>query len=149
MGDYDFDLSALGCSPAFKRLSSQRVGSSSSDSSDKRSSKGCSTGSIFNQVKVSQGSPGGGPISDPRLARLKGAIDDNATSAFTLNSLAEVSREVQQANIIASTASVNEVEAAVRLGEELRKRSVDSDNSAIDERAEMLSLVSVERLLRS
>ena len=149
MGDYDFDPSASRRSPAFKRLSSQKAGSSRADPCDKRSSKGSSRGSIFNQVQVSKSSPRRDPNADPRLARLEDAVDDNETSTFTLYSLSEASREIQEANMSASAASVKEVEAAVRLAEELRQRIVDNDQSATEAQAEKLSLATVERLLRS
>ncbi len=149
MGDYDFDPSAARRSPAFKRLSSQKAGSSRADPPSKRSSAGSPRGSIFNQVQVSKSSPRRDPISDPRLARLEDAVDDNETSALTLYSLSDASREILEANIGASAASVKEVEAAVRLAEELRQRIVDNDQSATEAQAEKLSLATVERLLRS
>jgi hypothetical protein len=109
---------------------------------------GSSRSSIFNQVQVSKSSPQRALISDPRLARLGDAVDDNETSAFTLYSLSEASREIQEANLSASAASVKEVEAAVRLAEELRQRIVDNDQSATEAQSEKLSLATVERLLR-
>jgi hypothetical protein len=149
MGDYDFDPSAFRRSPAFRRLSSQKAGNSRADPIDKRFSIGSSRNSIFNQVQVSKSSPRREPISDPRLARLEDAVDDNQTSTFTLCSLSEASREIQEANISASAASVKEVEAAVRLAEELQQRIVVNDRSATEAQAEKLSVATVERLLRS
>ena len=149
MGDYDFDPSAARRSPAFKRLASKIAGSSRADPSGKGSSKGYSRGSIFNQVRVSKNSSRGDSISDPRLARLEDAVDDNKSSTSTLYSLSEASREIIEANISASAASVKEVEAAVGLAEELRRRIVDNDQSATEAQAEKLSLATVERLLRS
>jgi len=148
MGDYDFDPSASRRSPPFKRLSSQ-AGSARAGTSDERSLRGSSGGSIFNQVQVSKVSPRRDAIPDPRLARLGDAVDDNVASAFTLYSLSEASREIQEANLSASAASVKEVEAAARLAEELRQRIVDNDRSATEAQAEKLSLATVERLLRS
>jgi hypothetical protein len=66
-----------------------------------------------------------------------------------LYSLSEASREIKEANFAASAASVKEVEAAVRLAEELRQRIVDNDRSATEAQAEKLSVATVERLLRS
>jgi len=149
MGDYDFDPSASRRSPPFKRLSSQKAGSARADRCDERSLRGSSRASIFNQVQVSKSSPRRDAIPDPRLARLEDAVDDNEASAFTLYSLSEASREIQEANLSASAASVKEVEAAVRLAEELRQRIVDNDQSATEAQAEKLSLATVERLLRS
>ena len=149
MGNYDFDLSASRRSPAFKRLSSLKAASSSVDSPGKRSSMGSSRDSIFNQVQVTKSFPQGRSADDPRLARLKDAVDDNSKSTFALNSLSEVSREVQEANIGASAASVRDVDAAARLAEELQRRIVDDDLSAREAQAEMLNLVTGDRLLRS
>jgi hypothetical protein len=149
MGNYDFDPSASRRSPAFKRLASQKAGSSSADPPGNRSSIGSSRGSIFKQVQVSKSAPWRESTSDPRLARLEGAADDNSASASTLYALCETSQEVQEANIGASAASLKEVEAAVRLAEELRKRIVDNDQTASEAHAEKLSKATVERLLRS
>jgi hypothetical protein len=149
MGDYDFDPSASRRSPPFKRLSSQKAEGARAGTCDERSLRGSSRVSIFNQVQVSKSSPPRGAISDPRLARLEDAVGDNEASAFTLYSLSEASREIQEANLSASAASVKEVEAAVRLAEELRQRIVDNDQSATEAQAEKLSLATVERLLRS
>jgi hypothetical protein len=110
---------------------------------------GSSRGSIFNQVQVTKSFPQGRSADDPRLARLKDAVDDNSKSTFALNSLSEVSREVQEANIGASAASVRDVDAAARLAEELQRRIVDDDLSAREAQAEMLNLVTGDRLLRS
>ena len=80
---------------------------------------------------------------------LEGAVDDNKASAFTLYSLSDASREIRDANLGASAASVKEVEAAVRLAEELGRRIVDNDHAATEAQAEKLSVATVERLLRS
>ncbi|MEN9846166.1 MAG: hypothetical protein RIS36_1313 [Pseudomonadota bacterium] len=88
-------------------------------------------------------------MPDSRLARLEDAVDDNKTSSFTLYTLSEASREIQESNISASAASVKEVEAAVRLAEELRQRIVGNDPSANEAQAEKLSLAMVERRLQS
>ena len=149
MGDYDFDRLAARRFPVIKRLSSLKAGSSRADYSSKGASIGASSGSIFNQVKASKSTPRREPVSDPRLARLADAVDDNETSAFTLYSLSDASREIQEANVSASAASMKEVEAAVRLAEELRQRIVESEQSATEAQAEKLSLATVERLLRS
>jgi hypothetical protein len=149
MGNYDFDPSAFRRSPAFKRLSSKKAASPSADSPGKRFSMGSSRSSIFNQVQVAKSFPQGRSADDPRLARLKDAVDDNSRSTFALNSLSEVSREVQEANIGASAASVRDVDAAARLAEELQRRIVDNDLSAREAPAEMLNLTTVDRLLRS
>ena len=44
---------------------------------------------------------------------------------------------------------MKEVEAAVRLAEELGRRIVDNDHAATEAQAEKLSVATVERLLRS
>lgn len=148
MGDYDKDPSASRNSPAFKRLSSRKCGVSRADPPGKRSSLGSARSSIFKQVQVStSGSRKGG--GEPRLNGLQGAVEDNNASAFTLYSLSDASREVRDANIGASAASVKEVEAAVRLAEELGRRIVDNDQAATEAQAEKLSVSTVERLLRS
>jgi hypothetical protein len=110
---------------------------------------GSSRGSIFNQVQVTKRSPQGCSADNPRLARLKDAVDDNAKSTFALNSLADVSREVQEANIGASAVSVRDVDAAARLAEELQRRIVGDDLSAREAQAEMLNLSTADRLQRS
>lgn len=148
MGDYDNDPSASRNSHAFKRLSSRKCGVSRADPSSKRSSLGSARSSIFNQVQVSTSGPRTAG-SDPRFIGLEGAVSDNKKSAVTLYSLSEASREVRDANIGASAASVKEVEAAVRLAEELGKRIVDDDQAATEAQAEKLSVSTVERLLRS
>lgn len=147
MGDYDKDPSARR-NPAFKRLSSQKSGISNADSLGKRSSIGSSRVSIFNQVQVSTTASRRGR-GDPRLSGLQEAVDDNKSSAFTLYSLSDASREVRDANIGASAASVKEVEAAARLAEELHERIVDNNKTAKEAQAEKLSVSTVERLLRS
>lgn len=147
MGDYEFGPSASRRLAAFKRLASQNPGSSRPDSGGKRSPIGSQTGSIFNQVQVARGSPRRDTMPDSSLARLEDAVDDNKTSSFTLYTLSEASREIQESNISASAASVKEVEAAVRLAEELRQRIVGNDGSANEAQAEKLSLAMVERRL--
>lgn len=148
MGEYDNDPSASRKSSAFKRLTSGNAGVSSADPPSKRSSLGSSRNSIFNQVQISSSAKrqGGG---EPRLAGLEGAVDANKASAFTLYSLSDASREIRDANLGASAASVKEVEAAVRLAEELGRRIVDNDQAATEAQAENLSVATVERLLRS
>jgi len=148
MGDYDNDPSASRHHPAFKRLSSTKSGGSSADVKGKRSSSGSPRGSIFNQVQVSVTATRRGK-GDPRLTGLKDAVEDNNATAFTLYSLSDASREVRDANIGASAASVKEVEAAARLAEELGKRIVDNDQAATEAQAEKLTVAAVERLLRS
>ncbi len=148
MGDYDNDPSASRFSPAFKRLSSRKTGISSVDPPSKRASIGSSRSSIFNQVQVSTSASRRGR-GDPRLSGLQDAVDDNKASAFTLYSLSDASREVRDANLGASAASVKEVEAAARLAEELRQRIVDNDQAATEAQAEKLTVATVERLLRS
>ena len=148
MGDYGNDPSASRKSPAFKRLTSGNAGVSSADPPSKRSSLGSSRNSIFNQVQVSSSAKRQGGC-EPPLAGLEGAVDDNKASAFTLYSLSDASREIRDANLGASAASVKEVEAAVRLAEELGRRIVDNDQAATEAQAEKLSVATVERLLRS
>jgi len=149
MGNFDFDPSASRRSSAFKRLCSLKAAGSGADPQRKRSSRESSRGSIFNQVQVSMSSPRGDATSDPRLARLEDAVGDNATSAFTLYALSQASREIQESNLGASGASVKEVEAAVRLAEDLRQRIVENDPLAREAQTERLGLASVDRLLRS
>ncbi|MEY4669771.1 MAG: hypothetical protein RL518_2470 [Pseudomonadota bacterium] len=149
MGNNDFDPSASRRSPAFKRLSSTKAASQSVDPSDNRSSKGSLRASIFNQVQVSKSSPKGEAYFDSKLARLGDAADSNIASAATLHSLFDTSREIQDANISASAASVKEVDAAVRLAEELRERIVENERTAGDAHAQRLNRATVERLLRS
>lgn len=148
MGDYDNDPSASRKCPAFKRLTSGNAGVSSADPSSKRSSLGSSRGSIFNQVQMISSAKRQG-VCEPRLAGLEDAVDDNKASAFTFYSLSDASREIRDANLGASAASVKEVEAAARLAEELGKRIVDNDQAATEAQAEKLSIATVERLLRS
>jgi hypothetical protein len=83
------------------------------------------------------------------LFGLDGAVEDNKNSTVTLYALSDASREVRDAIVGASAASVKEVEAAVRLAEELKKRIVDNDQAATEAQAEKLSISTVERLLRS
>jgi hypothetical protein len=83
------------------------------------------------------------------LFGLSGAVEDNKASTATLYALSDASREVRDAIVGASAASVKEVEAAVRLAEELKKRIVDNDQAATEAQAEKLSVSTVERLLRS
>ena len=80
---------------------------------------------------------------------LNGAVEDNKNSTVTLYALSDASREVRDAIGGASAASVKEVEAAVRLAEELKRRIVDNDQAATEAQAEKLSVSTVERLLRS
>jgi len=148
MGDYDNDPSAARKWPAFKRLTSGNAGVSSIEPASKRSSLGFSRNSIFNQVQVSSTAKRQ-ECCEPRLAGLEGAVDDIKASAFTLYSLSDASREVRDANLGASAASVKEVEAAVKLAEELGRRIVDNDQAATEAQAEKLSVATVERLLRS
>jgi hypothetical protein len=148
MGDYDNDPSASRHSPAFKRLASRKAGISRSEPQNKQSSRGSARCSIFKQVQISttaQRSVEG----DPRLFGLDGAVEDNKNSTVTLYALSDASREVRDAIVGASAASVKEVEAAVRLAEELKKRIVDNDQAATEAQAEKLSISTVERLLRS
>jgi hypothetical protein len=148
MGDYDNDPSASRNSPAFKRLSSRKAGITRAEPQSKRSSQGSARSSIFKQVQVS--TTGQRPVGgEPRLFGLSGAVEDNKTSTATLYALSDASREVRDAIVGASAASVKEVEAAVRLAEELKKRIVDNDQAATEAQAEKLSISTVERLLRS
>ena len=148
MGDYDKDPSASRHSPAFKRLCSRKTGGAIADPPGKRASIGSSRSSIFKQVQVSS-TASRRDSGEPRLAGLQAAVNDNKASAFTLYSLSDASREVRDANVSASAASVKEVEAAARLAEELRQRIVDNDHAATEAQAEKLSVATVERLLRS
>lgn len=148
MGDYDNDPSASRNSAAFKRLSSRKAGISRAEAQTKWSSPGSARSSIFKQVQVSTtGQRSGG--GDPHLFGLNGAVEDNKTSTVTLYALSDASREVRDAIVGASAASVKEVEAAVRLAEELKKRIVDNDQAATEAQAEKLTVSTVERLLRS
>ena len=148
MGDYENDLSAARKSPAFKRLTAGNVGYASADPSSKRYPLGSSRGSVFNQVQISSSARWKG-CCEQRLVGLEGAVDDNKASAFTLYAISEASRDVRDTNFGASAASVKEVEAAVRLAEELGRQIVDNDHAAAEAQAEKLSVAAVERLLRS
>lgn len=148
MGDYDNDPSASRNSPAFKRLSSRKAGITRAEPQSKRASQGSARSSIFKQVQVSTTGQRPG-VGEPRLFGLSGAVEDNKASTATLYALSDASREVRDAIVGASAASVKEVEAAVRLAEELKKRIVDNDQAATEAQAEKLSVSTVERLLRS
>lgn len=149
MGKFDYDPSKSLNISAFQRLSSGRAGSVGRENS----SGGClissSRHSIFNQVQVLGSSMRRPSLCVPGLEGLHGAVDDLRASAATLAGLSENSREVLEANVGASVASVKEVEAAASLADDLGRRIIEDDLAATEAQADKLTPELVHRLLRS
>jgi hypothetical protein len=149
MGKFDYDRSASVNLSAFHRLASGSAEGFGAGKAGRGASKGPTRHTIFNQVQVSGGSQRRASSGEPRLAGLYGAVDDLRASAETLGRLSESSREVLEANVGASAASVKEVEAAAKLAGDLGRRIVEDDLAATEAQADNLTPDVVERLLRS
>jgi hypothetical protein len=150
MGDYDYDPKASRNPSAFKRLTSGSAEDSGAATPKKAAAGSLPIGRIFNQVQFSSTAQGWEKSSEPHLGRLQSSVEDLKASTATLFSLSDASREVREANIGASAASVKEVEASARLAEDVGRRIVGDNQSATDAHAgKKLTAANVERLLRS
>jgi hypothetical protein len=150
MGDYDYDPKASRNPSAFKRLASGNAKESGAATPEKQAAGYLPISRIFNQVQISTTAKGWGKNSEPHLGRLQSSVEDLKASTATLFSLSDASREVREANIGASAASVKEVEAAAGLAEDVGRRIVGDNQSATDAHAgKKLTAANVERLLRS
>jgi hypothetical protein len=148
MVDYEKVPSAICACSAFKRLASGKTAVPSAQPARTSDALGCLWRSVFNQVQSSPAVARGGGC-EPRLAVLEDSVKDNTASACALHSLFDISREIRDANIGASAASVQQVEAAAMLADELRRRIVAREGAAAEPHAPTLSAPTAERLLRS
>lgn len=150
MGDYKHDPKATLYPSAFQRLNSGNAQDSGADPPKKGAAGALPMARIFNQVQVSFTRDGTKGAGEPHLGRLQRSVEDLKASTATLFSITDSSREVREAIIGASAASVKEVEAAAQLAEDVGRRIVGNNKSATDAHAgKKLTAANVERLLRS